>query len=262
MSPTLLCSLKSISWKRQKLAVKWTLLPPTQLPYRTDCCFRAVSSADLRKVMGWVLTLLVSRLWIKIFVSSWVKSFSRRYSPCSRTTTWKPLVESSFASTPPAAPEPTITKSTSSDGLYVTMGRLIFSPFRRRRVASRDSPCRRSRTARKSYEMDRGQWLSSQQSRGSRRPPGRREIRKSYGCAGSERNPERRRGRDGGPRFPAARTPARCPRRFSGSVLRFRRKSAGRWGNVRREVSARRPGRFDRWATLRWRRVSRDARGY
>src|SRR5215471_7984672 len=41
------------------------------------------------------------------------------YGPCSRTTTLKPFVESSFARMPPAAPEPTIAKSTTSDGWYL-----------------------------------------------------------------------------------------------------------------------------------------------
>src|SRR5262249_50943544 len=40
------------------------------------------------------------------------------YGPCSRTTTLKPLVDSSLARTPPAAPEPTMTKSTTSQSLY------------------------------------------------------------------------------------------------------------------------------------------------
>src|SRR6266481_2593170 len=61
------------------------------------------------------------------------------------------------------------------------MGRLIFSPFRRAWAASRDNLCRRSRTARKSCGMDRGRSLSSQRSRDSRLPLGRREIRKAAG---------------------------------------------------------------------------------
>src|SRR5688500_1578698 len=52
-------------------------------------------------------------------ISSCGKSFSFRQGPCSRTTTLKPAVDNSFATTPPAAPEPTITKSTSSVGRNV-----------------------------------------------------------------------------------------------------------------------------------------------
>src|SRR6185369_3265467 len=50
---------------------------------------------------------------------SWLKSFSVSHGPCSRTTTENPLRESSRAMTPPAAPDPMTTKSTSSDGAYV-----------------------------------------------------------------------------------------------------------------------------------------------
>ena len=48
--------------------------------------------------------------------SSCLNSETPRRGPCSSTTTLCPRVESSLASTPPAAPEPTITKSTVSEG--------------------------------------------------------------------------------------------------------------------------------------------------
>lgn len=47
--------------------------------------------------------------------------FGRRRGPFSSTTTAKPATDSSLASTPPAAPEPTITKSTTADGGYFTL---------------------------------------------------------------------------------------------------------------------------------------------
>src|SRR6267142_2067708 len=131
------------------------------------------------------------------------------------------------------------------------MGRLIFSPFRGTRVASRDSPCRRSRTARKNYGTDRARWLSNQRSRGCRRLQGRREIRKWYGRAGSGRNRERRRGRGGERRFPAARTPQRSARKFSVFVLRWRRKSGEPREKARWLISARPRDPFDRRATFR-----------
>ena len=65
--------------------------------------------------------------------SSWSNCASVSRGPCSSTTTVKPAVESSLAMMPPAAPEPTITKSTSSLGRKRAAGcrcLLHVSPFR------------------------------------------------------------------------------------------------------------------------------------
>src|SRR6188474_796919 len=48
--------------------------------------------------------------------SSWSNCVSVNRGPCSRTTTENPAVESSFAMMPPAAPDPTMAKSTVSLG--------------------------------------------------------------------------------------------------------------------------------------------------
>src|SRR5215831_10785679 len=79
-----------------------------------------------------------------ISISLCVKSASVRYGPCSRTTTRKPLVDSSFARTPPAAPEPTMTKSTSLEVLYIGWSTVISSPLPLPLLPNRDSPCRNS----------------------------------------------------------------------------------------------------------------------
>src|SRR5262245_47747632 len=53
---------------------------------------------------------------MKVANSSWSNCFSVSRGPCSRTTTENPAVDSSFAMMPPAAPDPTIAKSTMSEG--------------------------------------------------------------------------------------------------------------------------------------------------
>src|SRR5271157_4513133 len=171
-SPTLLRSMKSISWKRQKFAVKCTLLPPTHRPYITLGCSAAFSTSVWRKVTGWRLGLFVSAWLMKTSTSLCVKSASVRYGPCSKTTTRKPLVESSLASTPPAAPDPMITKSTSSDGLYVTLAWVICFPIPARLAATQDSLCRRTQRAAKNCARGRAQSLSSPHNLDCRRPPG------------------------------------------------------------------------------------------
>src|SRR5262245_36486950 len=53
---------------------------------------------------------------MKVANSSWSNCFSVSRGPCSSTTTENPAVDSSFAMMPPAAPDPTIAKSTVSEG--------------------------------------------------------------------------------------------------------------------------------------------------
>src|SRR5436190_19912912 len=65
----------------------------------------------------------MQKLWFETLISSCGNSRSSRHGPCSSTTTRNPAVDSSFATTPPAAPEPTTTKSTSSVGLYLIVSR-------------------------------------------------------------------------------------------------------------------------------------------
>src|SRR5215831_18712296 len=84
-------------------------------------CFCALSFSVLRNVVGETFQSLESAFCWKILISSWTKSRSVRHGPCSSTTTRNPAVESSFATTPPAAPDPTMAKSTSSSGRYFTV---------------------------------------------------------------------------------------------------------------------------------------------
>src|SRR5438105_15805714 len=78
-------------------------------------CSTAISASVLRNVLGWRFQSFMREPWRKNLISSCVKSFSRRYGPCSRTTTLKPAVASSLAITPPAAPDLITTKSTVSE---------------------------------------------------------------------------------------------------------------------------------------------------
>src|SRR5215472_1022296 len=96
-----------------------------QRPYATTRWGSAFSSGVLRNVLGCRSGWLVRRSCCKTFASSCTRSDGLRYGPCSRTTTRKPLVESSLANTPPAAPEPITTKSTSSEVAYLTWPVLI-----------------------------------------------------------------------------------------------------------------------------------------
>ena len=73
--------------------------------------FATASGSDL-KVCGLRPSLLVMPPRNQYLSSSCSKSAGVRRAPCSSTTVLKPEVESSRASTPPAAPEPTTTKST------------------------------------------------------------------------------------------------------------------------------------------------------
>src|SRR5512134_2434600 len=76
----------------------------------------AFADGDALNDCGWVAGLLLRRLCVKVANSSWSNCFSVSRGPCSRTTTESPAVASSFAMMPPAAPDPTMTKSTVSAG--------------------------------------------------------------------------------------------------------------------------------------------------
>src|SRR5262245_17773799 len=83
-------------------------------PYQIADCTFATSASDDRSVFGCFLTSFVNVPSRSIASASWWrKSAVRRYGPCSSTTIRKPARDNSRAITPPAAPEPTITKSTS-----------------------------------------------------------------------------------------------------------------------------------------------------
>src|SRR5712691_431064 len=71
----------------------------------------AGSDSASRRVLGWRRWSLVSACRRLAQISSWTKSFSCSHGPCSSTTTRNPAVASSLATTPPAAPAPTIRKS-------------------------------------------------------------------------------------------------------------------------------------------------------
>src|SRR5579859_2915822 len=92
---------------------------------------------------------------------------------------------------PPAAPEPMMTKSTSSEFWYCTRGVLIFSP--RRRAASRDSLCRARQTEAETCAPDHGRSLSSRRHRGCRggRHRVQSESRRSCDSAMSQKKAER-----------------------------------------------------------------------
>src|SRR6185312_8582723 len=86
--------------------------PPTARPYRIAWVSTAVSASLMRSVFGCTRGSFVRPCCSRAQISSWRKSRSRRYGPCSNTTISKPACASSFATTPPAAPAPTMTKST------------------------------------------------------------------------------------------------------------------------------------------------------
>ncbi len=118
--PSRLRSMKSISWSRQKFAVKWTLLPPTRRAAKTwPAPGFASSSGVFRQVTGLVLLIPPCMKYLNSSCSNRLGSIR---GPASSTTTEWPRVESCLASTPPAAPEPTITKSTSVEGEYFRVG--------------------------------------------------------------------------------------------------------------------------------------------
>src|SRR5215470_14583570 len=104
------------------------------------------------------------------------------YGPCSSTTTRNPLVESSFARIPPAAPEPTTTKSTSSEVLYLGWSTVICSPLISLLIPSQGSPCRNNRRVAETCVRVRGQSLSTPHRHDSRRNPDRSGSRRW--CAG------------------------------------------------------------------------------
>src|SRR5690606_2353696 len=115
IGPSKLRSLKSTSWKRQKFAVKCTLLPPT--PWTYSAAGRPGTSATFdssSRNVCWSTGGPPPRSSCRNVteISSCVKSAAVRNGPCSRTTTSKPALESSFARMPPEDPEPTMTKST------------------------------------------------------------------------------------------------------------------------------------------------------
>src|SRR5262245_4376615 len=85
----------------------------------------ALSCGVARNVCGCVSGSLLFRLLKNVPNSSCSNCCSVSRGPCSRTTTVNPAVESSFARTPPAAPDPTITKSTMSLGRKRTAGRRV-----------------------------------------------------------------------------------------------------------------------------------------
>src|SRR5688500_11706019 len=76
----------------------------------------AFADGDVLNDCGCVAGWLLQRPCMKVANSSWSNCCSVRRGPCSRTTTENPAVDSSFAMMPPAAPDPTIAKSTVSAG--------------------------------------------------------------------------------------------------------------------------------------------------
>src|SRR6266853_4187387 len=99
----------------------------------------AFSFSDFRNVFGCSRQLLVSAFRLKAQYSSCSKSLGSRRGPCSSTTTRNPFEDSSFARTPPAAPDPTITKSTTSVVLYLAAAAITRPISYRRAVRHRSS---------------------------------------------------------------------------------------------------------------------------
>src|SRR5882757_10048326 len=77
----------------------------------------AVTDASFLKVCGQTPGSVVMPCRKMYLSSSCSKSAEVKRGPCSKSTTLKPPWDSSRAMTPPAAPEPTTTKSTVSLGL-------------------------------------------------------------------------------------------------------------------------------------------------
>ena len=105
----------------------------------------ALSCGVLRKVCGCLRQSLVSSALLQFRYSLWPKLWPF-HGPCSSTTTLNPLRESSRASTPPEAPQPTIRKSTGSfscNSVFVEWPVVLMlfpSPVERR--SSRMAACR------------------------------------------------------------------------------------------------------------------------
>src|SRR5438477_2611917 len=89
-----------MSWKRQKFAVKWLLLPPTRRAYNSGLGPRGICAsvaAVLRKVWGLALGSVEMPFMKKYLSSSCSKSAGPMRGPCSNTSTLNPACDNSRA---------------------------------------------------------------------------------------------------------------------------------------------------------------------